>query len=286
MSLNPLKRLMRSAAMRLSLWFAVIFIASVAGIFGLLYYLLGATIDRNDRAVLQAYLKDYADIYQLQGLGALRDRVYEEDAPPAQKSLFVRLASGQNEITFAKVPEDWIGFAQVDPGLQGSRQNSRIVRIPEDAERDFLLDSAVLPDGSLFQVGRSTNNREVMLDPLRHTFLLVGSVVVLLGLIAGAFFAHRTMLPVRQIVATAAEASTHVQTTRIEVDGYTDLSGTVPYNQKLSVRRAATVQAELVRDGVPSSEISIHGYGESNPLVPTAPGVREPQNRRVEIVLK
>jgi outer membrane protein OmpA-like peptidoglycan-associated protein len=41
-----------------------------------------------------------------------------------------------------------------------------------------------------------------------------------------------------------------------------------------------------VRDGVSESEISIHGYGESNPLVPTAPGVREPQNRRVEIILK
>jgi OOP family OmpA-OmpF porin len=37
---------------------------------------------------------------------------------------------------------------------------------------------------------------------------------------------------------------------------------------------------------VPTSEISIHGYGESNPLVPTAAGVREPQNRRVEIILK
>ncbi len=90
----------------------------------------------------------------------------------------------------------------------------------------------------------------------------------------------------KQIVASAAEASTHVQTTRIEVDGYTDLSGTAAYNQKLSVRRAQTVQTELVRDGVSASEISIHGYGESNPLVPTAKGVREPQNRRVEIILK
>ncbi len=90
----------------------------------------------------------------------------------------------------------------------------------------------------------------------------------------------------KQIVAAAADASTHVQTTRIEVDGYTDLSGTVGYNQKLSVRRAQTVQTELVRDGVPAGEISIHGYGESNPLVPTAKGVREPQNRRVEIILK
>jgi outer membrane protein OmpA-like peptidoglycan-associated protein len=46
------------------------------------------------------------------------------------------------------------------------------------------------------------------------------------------------------------------------------------------------VQAELVRDGVAAADIVIHGFGESNPLVPTAPGVREPQNRRVEIVLK
>jgi outer membrane protein OmpA-like peptidoglycan-associated protein len=90
----------------------------------------------------------------------------------------------------------------------------------------------------------------------------------------------------RQIVAEAAQASTHVATTRIEVNGYTDLSGTVAYNDRLSVRRAKSVEAELIRDGVPAGEIAIHGYGESNPLVPTAPGVREPQNRRVEIILK
>ena len=90
----------------------------------------------------------------------------------------------------------------------------------------------------------------------------------------------------RQIVAEAAAASTRVQTTRIEVSGYTDLSGTAAYNQSLSVRRAQTVESELVRDGVPRGEIEIHGFGESNPLVPTAAGVREPQNRRVEIILK
>jgi outer membrane protein OmpA-like peptidoglycan-associated protein len=89
----------------------------------------------------------------------------------------------------------------------------------------------------------------------------------------------------RQIVATAASAATRVQLTRIEVNGYTDLSGTAPYNQRLSVRRAETVEAELVRDGVARGEITVRGYGESNPLVLTAPGVREPQNRRVEIIL-
>ncbi|WP_419729833.1 OmpA family protein [Lichenicola sp.] len=95
----------------------------------------------------------------------------------------------------------------------------------------------------------------------------------------------------REIVAQAAQASTHVQTTRIEVNGYTDNSSIhggargARYNQGLSVRRATSVKAELIRDGVPGSAIDIHGYGESHPLVATGPNTREPQNRRVEIIL-
>ncbi len=95
----------------------------------------------------------------------------------------------------------------------------------------------------------------------------------------------------REIVAQAAQASTHVQTTRIEVDGYTDNSSIhggargARYNIGLSIRRAQSVKAELIRDGVPGSAIDTHGFGESHPLVPTGPDTREPQNRRVEIVL-
>ena len=51
------------------------------------------------------------------------------------------------------------------------------------------------------------------------------------------------------------------------------------------VKRARSVEAELIRNGVPASEIVIRGYGDSNPLVPTGPNTREPQNRRVEIIL-
>jgi outer membrane protein OmpA-like peptidoglycan-associated protein len=89
-----------------------------------------------------------------------------------------------------------------------------------------------------------------------------------------------------QIVSEAAADSQRVQTTTIDVSGYTDTSGTPAYNDKLSMRRAQTVAAQLVADGVAKSEIEIHGYGETHLLVPTGPGVREPQNRRVEIVLK
>ena len=90
----------------------------------------------------------------------------------------------------------------------------------------------------------------------------------------------------RQIVSEAASNSTRVQYTRIEVNGYTDTSGTPRYNQGLSVRRAQAVAAELVKDGVPRNAISIQGFGDTHLLVPTGPGVREPQNRRVEIIIR
>lgn len=90
----------------------------------------------------------------------------------------------------------------------------------------------------------------------------------------------------RQIVRDAAQASTRVQTTRIEVQGYADRSGAPDYNQKLSLRRAEAVAAELVRDGVPRAELDIQAFGDTHPLVPTAAGVREPQNRRVVIILR
>jgi outer membrane protein OmpA-like peptidoglycan-associated protein len=90
----------------------------------------------------------------------------------------------------------------------------------------------------------------------------------------------------RQIIAEAAQARTRQAVTRIEVTGHTDTSGSAQYNMGLSVRRANAVAAELVRLGVPRGEITTRGVGETQLLVPTPDNTREPQNRRVEIVLR
>ncbi len=84
------------------------------------------------------------------------------------------------------------------------------------------------------------------------------------------------------------DAATYAKTTgavRIGATGHADRSGSDEYNLALSMRRANEVKARLLALGVPESEISIDARGESEPLVPTEDGVREPQNRRVEIVL-
>jgi outer membrane protein OmpA-like peptidoglycan-associated protein len=67
--------------------------------------------------------------------------------------------------------------------------------------------------------------------------------------------------------------------------GYTDSTGSAKYNMALSLRRASAVKASLVRLGTPADEISVVGKGKGDQLVPTGDGVREPQNRRVLIVL-
>lgn len=90
----------------------------------------------------------------------------------------------------------------------------------------------------------------------------------------------------REIVNEAAQNARRAQATRIEVAGHADRSGSPQYNERLSQRRAEAVAGELVRQGVRREDISISAFGESRPLVPTADGVREPQNRRVEIVLR
>jgi OmpA-OmpF porin, OOP family len=88
----------------------------------------------------------------------------------------------------------------------------------------------------------------------------------------------------RQIVMAAASASKSGPPGTVMVTGYTDTSGTAAYNQKLSVRRADNVAAALARAGVPRNELEVSGRGENDLRVPTPPGVREPHNRRVEIV--
>ena len=89
----------------------------------------------------------------------------------------------------------------------------------------------------------------------------------------------------RGVVAEAAEDYRRTGTARITATGHTDTSGSAGYNLELSQRRAEAVADELVRLGVPAADIVTVGRGEEDPLVPTADGVREPRNRRVEIVI-
>src|SRR4051794_8453639 len=86
-------------------------------------------------------------------------------------------------------------------------------------------------------------------------------------------------------IGQAANAFKQTGAARVVATGHADRSGPENYNMALSLRRANAVKDSLVRNGVPAGAIQVIGKGETQPLVPTADGVREPQNRRVEIVI-
>jgi hypothetical protein len=91
-----------------------------------------------------------------------------------------------------------------------------------------------------------------------------------------------------QALSTIQQAAAAYKTrggARITATGHTDTSGPEAYNMALSLRRANTVKDALVKEGVPAMAITTVGRGEAGLLVQTGDGVREPQNRRVEIVV-
>ncbi|MDH3739784.1 MAG: OmpA family protein [Alphaproteobacteria bacterium] len=90
-------------------------------------------------------------------------------------------------------------------------------------------------------------------------------------------------LAILRDAAATAQRGTRV---RIIATGHADRSGPTDYNRGLSERRALAVKARLMQLGIDPSNVSTFARGETDPLVPTPDGVREPQNRRVELVLQ
>lgn len=83
----------------------------------------------------------------------------------------------------------------------------------------------------------------------------------------------------------AVSAAAAMGAQALSVVGHADRSGSVAYNQGLSERRARRVAGALSDRGIPPGAMTLAGRSELDPAVPTADGVREPLNRRVEITL-
>jgi signal transduction histidine kinase len=199
MSFAPLDSLRRSIGVRLSLGYALIFVISNAALFAVAYYVLAAAVGSKDRELLDGQLKEAASLYAADGTGALRNWV-QNQPEQVQNTLLVQLINSYTHLSLLiNVPKDWVQFRDI-PGLAGVQE--RFIRVPLNAERDLIREQARFQNGTILQIGRITNSREAVLNPVRRRFLIIGSVAVLLSFLAGAFVAHRAMQPVRQIVAT------------------------------------------------------------------------------------
>jgi len=90
----------------------------------------------------------------------------------------------------------------------------------------------------------------------------------------------------RQLVATSLAEIAKRPVPDVLVIGHTDLVGSHASNDMLSRQRAELIRNELIRLGVPAANIQLVARGKREPVVPTADGVAEPRNRRVEVVVR
>jgi outer membrane protein OmpA-like peptidoglycan-associated protein len=72
----------------------------------------------------------------------------------------------------------------------------------------------------------------------------------------------------------------------ISINGHTDRLGADAYNLDLSLKRAVYIEELIMKAGIDKHYITTTSHGEGNPLIPTADGVAEPLNRRVEVIVR
>ena len=214
-SRQALKRFWGSFPLRLSLWYAGLFTLSATVLCTLLYLLLASFYERSEREVISARLKECAAVYTRGGLAALSDLVHHgADFTAGGGGFFVRVTGPLGSVLLVAAPADWIerktpdAAASQDPragrgSSRGLPPDTAWLRLPRDERSDFMIASALMPDGAVLQVGRSTDRGATLLRPFLVAFAATLGPTLLLGLVGGAIFAHRATAPVRQVVGTA-----------------------------------------------------------------------------------
>jgi signal transduction histidine kinase len=200
MSLRFPERLGRTLSFRLNLWYAAAFIVSACLLYSLLYFILSLAIERKDREVMEARLKEYSAIYQSGGMPGLFAWVKNSGESRRLKDFFVRVLAPNQPPRYLSAPADWL---VVDPKGWDPFRAETYVRVPKDEENDLAVGSMRFLDGSILQVGHNMNNRDLILRPFRNAFFIIMPPIVLAGFLGGAFFSHRAMLPIRRITSTA-----------------------------------------------------------------------------------
>jgi len=202
MWLSRIDRIWQSFAFRLSLWFAGAFSLSAAVLFALLYLLLTSFFEQSEREIIEARLKECVAVYEARGLPALSEMVHRTEFDHNEGPFFVRVIGPLGSVLLVVAPEDWISEVNAPASAETDARNSWL-RIPKDSRSEFIIARTVLRDGSILQVGRSTNRSETLFGPFLTSFFFVMAPTLLLGLAVGAIFAHRATAPVREMMGTA-----------------------------------------------------------------------------------
>jgi signal transduction histidine kinase len=195
--------------LRLASWYAFVFVVSSLAIVLLTYRLLEASLAERDRQLVVSTLREYSQRYAAGGLRSLADAVEIEQRSGRQERMFVRIVRGASETLFLSAPYAWNDF-DVNR-LRGLGELEQI--LSESGTARLEVASARLADGTLLQVGKSSESREALLARYRRVLAIVALFIVAAGLVGGAIVTRSTLQPISQLIAAVRGI---IRTGRIE----------------------------------------------------------------------
>ena len=186
--------------LRLALWYAGLFVASGLGLALLAYALLAAALADRDRELVLQAARQYVAEYASGGLGAVRDAVAADRIAGRREGLFVRILGPGSEALFASVPSSWSGIdlRGLAPPAAGAAPGWTELPGPGAA---FEVASLRLSDGTLVQVGKSSEARADILARFRARAAVVLLSSLLLAALGGMALARFSLAPLRQLHA-------------------------------------------------------------------------------------
>ena len=196
------ERLRHTLGFRLALWYAGVFIGSSLALIGLTYFLLAATLRQYDREAIESTLIQYAAAYTRGGVeGLVREIRTTQAAAPGP--LFVRALGRRRDVIYFSMPEELRRFDpdRIAPPPAGREQAWTTIET-RDGTDVLEVASVRLRDGTLFQVGRSTERRAELLGRFRRVLLLDFASIILIGLLGGALLTASALQPVRTLAGT------------------------------------------------------------------------------------
>jgi heavy metal sensor kinase len=183
--------------LRLAAWYAVVFVGTSLAIVLLTYRLLAASLEERDQQLVTSTLREYSQRYTEGGLRSLADAVEIEQRSGRRERLFVRVVRGPSETLFLSAPYAWNDFdVSRLRGLGGLEEI-----LSESGTARLEVASARLADGTLLQVGKSSENREALLARFRTVLAIISLVIVAVALAGGAIVTRSTLQPIRQLIA-------------------------------------------------------------------------------------
>jgi signal transduction histidine kinase len=186
-------------SLRLNLWYTGFFLFGAFLLFALAYLLLARELRARDREIVRAKLDACRAWYVQGGAGALQLH-FQGQSGWEQESTFLEVTSSDQRLLFFHSPQkDQAMLSQLTGSVPPSQTDWLSVPSAEQ-HMVWTIARTSLADGSIIEVGRTTENRVEVLGQFRSDFLFALIPIAALGFWGGAFLTYRALGPIRGII--------------------------------------------------------------------------------------